>query len=125
MDHHERVRKAGAGAEFSSPASQNIELQMRQAVGQIRHRTLTAAAPDSTSKRWASARVWKRIRGILGRYVREAANVLGLGGRRAQGLDRPRSAERLSNPRPRGSSARARMRDIVVFDPATVIDDAT
>jgi dihydroorotase/N-acyl-D-amino-acid deacylase len=111
--------KAGAGAEFFIAGEQNIELQMRQPW--VKFGTdADGAAPDSTSE-MGHPRAFGAYPRILGRYVRER-HVLGL----EDAVRKMTSAvaERLSIP-DRGLLREGTYADIVVFDPATVIDDAT
>jgi N-acyl-D-amino-acid deacylase len=112
--------KAQAGAEFFIASEKNLELQMRQPW--VKFGTdADGSDPDSLKGQMGHPRAYGNYPRVLGRYVREK-HVLTL-----EDAVRKMSsavAERLSIP-DRGLLREGFYADVVVFDPNTVIDNAT
>jgi N-acyl-D-amino-acid deacylase len=111
--------KGKAAAEFFIASEQNIEMQMRQPW--IKFGTDADGADPDSMKGMTHPRAFGDYPRILGHYVRER-HVLGL----EDAVRKMTSAvaERLSIP-DRGILREGAFADVVVFDPATVIDHAT
>ena len=111
--------KGKAAAEFFIAGEKNIELQMRQPW--LKFGTDADGADPDSMKGMTHPRAFGDYPRILGHYVRER-HVLGL----EDAVRKMTSAvaERLSIP-DRGILREGAYADVVVFDPATVIDHAT
>jgi dihydroorotase/N-acyl-D-amino-acid deacylase len=112
--------KAQVGAEFFIAGEQNLELQMRQPW--LKFGTdADGSDPDSLKGQMGHPRAYGNYPRILGRYVREQ-HVLTL----EDAIRKMTSAvaERLSIP-DRGLLREGFYADVVVFDPTTIIDNAT
>jgi N-acyl-D-amino-acid deacylase len=112
--------KALAGAEFFIAGEKNLELQMRQPW--LKFGTdADGSDPDSLHGQLGHPRAYGNYPRILGRYVRDQ-HVLTL----EDAIRKMTSAvaERLSIP-DRGLVREGFYADVVVFDPTTIIDNAT
>jgi N-acyl-D-amino-acid deacylase len=111
--------KARAGAEFFIASEKNIETQMQQPW--IKFGTDADGADPDSMKEMGHPRAFGAYPRILGHYVREL-HVLRL----EDAVRKMTSAvaERLSIP-DRGILRQGAYADVIVFDPATIIDHAT
>ncbi|HWZ61312.1 MAG TPA: D-aminoacylase [Gemmatimonadaceae bacterium] len=112
--------KAQVGAEFFIAGEKNLELQMRQPW--LKFGTdADGSDPDSLKGQLGHPRAYGNYPRILGRYVREQ-HVLTI----EDAIRKMTSAvaERLSIPE-RGLLREGYYADVVVFDPTTIIDNAT